>query len=197
MLQAQIKIGPKDAGRRMTLAEFEHAEGQEGRVYELSRGVVVVVDVPNFKHLSQIIEARNQLDAFKVAHPEQIYCILGGMECKVLLADLQSERHPDLAIFKRPPDNLEDLWSTWIPEIIIEVVSLGSEVRDYVEKREEYFAFGVKEYWIFDAAKNQLLVLRRARGQWQEITTRPGETYETKLLPGFVLDCGKVLAAGQ
>jgi Uma2 family endonuclease len=40
-------------------------------------------------------------------------------------------------------------------------VSPGSEVRDYEEKPEEYLAFGVREYWIFDADKETILVLVR------------------------------------
>ena len=41
-----IKIGPADHGRRMSLADFEHAEVQEGLLYELGRGVIIVSDVP-------------------------------------------------------------------------------------------------------------------------------------------------------
>jgi len=46
-LLSKIIVGPADHGRRMTLDEFDTAEGVEGRLYELSRGEVVVTDVPN------------------------------------------------------------------------------------------------------------------------------------------------------
>ena len=67
------------------------------------------------------------------------------------------------------------------------MVSLGGETRDYVEKREEYLAFGVKEYCIIDPEKQEMLVLRRSRGKWVEQTIKPPAEYETKLLPGFKL----------
>ena len=51
MSRTMTRIGPGDHGRRMSLEEFEHAEGQEGRLYELSRGVITVVDVPKPRHL--------------------------------------------------------------------------------------------------------------------------------------------------
>lgn len=35
MLKPAIKIGPADAGRRMTQADFEHAEVQDRYLYEL------------------------------------------------------------------------------------------------------------------------------------------------------------------
>ncbi|MCI0740924.1 MAG: Uma2 family endonuclease, partial [Gemmataceae bacterium] len=133
----------------------------------------------------------------KALHPEQIQIVLGAMECKLLVGEFESERHPDLAIYKKKPPRQEDFWFHWIPEIVIEVVSLGAELRDLVEKREEYLALGIKEYWIVDPAKGQILVLRRSRGKWSEMTLSAGDHYETKLLPGFRLDCGAVLRAGE
>src|SRR5205823_3131080 len=148
MSKTAIQVGPSDHGRRMSLAEFERAEGQEGHLYELGRGVVVVSDVPNPPHLVQVTGIRRQFNAYDLANPGAIYAICSGSEGKILLEDMQSERHPDLLIYKTPPPSQEaDVWFSWIPEIVIEVVSLGSEHRDYVEKREEYLQFGVREYW--------------------------------------------------
>ena len=56
----RVKIGPADNGRRMSLAEFEHAEVVEGRIYELGRGVIVVSDVPNAFHLALFTGVRWQ-----------------------------------------------------------------------------------------------------------------------------------------
>ncbi len=196
MSKTVTTIGPHDQGRRMTLEEFEFAEGVEGRLYELSRGVVTVIDVPKRKHLLQIEAIRDQLYAYKLAHPSRIRTIATGGECKILLEDLQSERHPDLAIYLNPPPNDDqDLWSTWIPELVIEVVSASSAHRDYVEKREEYLQFGVLEYWIFDSDKQQMLVLRRSRGTWSEQVMRPPEMYRTRLLPGLEFACQAVFEA--
>ena len=167
MLKAAIKVGPADHGRHMSLAEFDHAEVQEGHLYELGRGVIVVSDVPKKRHLFQVLSIRDQLFAYKLAQPGRIQVIASGSECKILVAGYESERHPDLAIYKTlPPEEGDDFWSTWIPELVIEVVSPGSELRDYQEKREEYLAFGVREYWIFDAGKQEMLVLQRVAGRW-------------------------------
>ncbi len=113
----------------------------------------------------------------------------------ILLADLESERHPDLAVYFTPPPIGDDFWDIWIPDIAVEIVSPGSQLCDYVEKREEYFDFGVKEYWIVDADKQEVLVLRRSRGKWVERVLRSGDIYETKLLPGFKFDCRQVFDA--
>ena len=114
------------------------------------------------------------------------------------IATLVAERHPDLAVYKTPFP-AEDVWATWIPEIVVEVVSPGAEAehRDYVEKREEYLEFGVREYWIFDADRNEMLVLRRAGDQWNPRTIKPGKLYRTRVLPGLEFDPHPVFAAAQ
>jgi Uma2 family endonuclease len=187
------RIGPADHGRRMTLEEFEFAEAAEGHLYELSRGVVTVIDVPKPRHLGQIKRIKRQVHRYDDAHPGRIDTIATGSECKILLADLQSERHPDLAIYLDPPPAGDpDHWSRWIPAIVIEVVSPSSRIRDYKEKPEEYLRFGVREYWIFDADKRRMTVLRRSGARWRERIVRPGETYRTRLLPGLEFDVAVV-----
>lgn len=191
-------IRPEDDGREMTLEEFEFAEAAEGKFYELSRGVITMIDVPKRKHLAQLVAIRKQLSAFEVANPDVVYGVLSGGECKIPVEGLISERHPDLAIYKTaPPSDVEEseIWASWIPEIVIEVVSPSSVHRDYKEKPEEYLQFGIREYWIVDAEKQQVAVLRRSRGKFAERIVRPGELYSTELLPGFEFDCGKVFEA--
>src|SRR5207248_707962 len=99
MSRTAIQIGPQDHGRRMSLEEFGPAEGREGHLYELSRGVVTVTDVPDERHLAQITAIRRPLAAYDLAHPGRIHTLAAGSECKILLGDLQSERHPDLAVY--------------------------------------------------------------------------------------------------
>ncbi len=181
----------------MSLADFNQAEGQEGYIYELGKGVITVVDVPDRKHLFQLDAARKQLYAYWAAHPKQIHTIASGGECKVLLSVEESERHPDLSIYKSPPDGEEDFWANWIQDIAIEVVSRSSHHRDYVEKREEYFQFGVREYWIIDAEKQQMLALRRSAGRWVEKIVGADEIYRTRLLPEFEFNLAPIFAAAR
>lgn len=195
MSTTTIKIGPSDAGRTMSLDDFDRAEAEDGYLYELSRGVITVVDVPQPRHFAQVNATRRQFVAYDLANPGKIFGIAGGAECKVLIDGLESERHPDLAIYKSaPPEGADDVWSEWIPEIVVEVISPSSRHRDYQEKPEEYLRFGVSEYWILDAERQEPLVLKRSRGRWVERTVRPPDLYRTRLLPGLAFDCGAVFA---
>lgn len=94
-----------------------------------------------------------------------------------------------------PPEDDASLWSVWVPELVIEVVSPGSETRDYNEKREEYCAFGVREYWIIDAAKQEVLALQGNGGKWRETIVRAPQEVASLLLPGFKLNVQAVFDA--
>jgi Uma2 family endonuclease len=193
------RIGPDDHGKRMQLADFEHADVVEGYIYELGRGVIVVSDVPSQSHLVIVNAIRALLYAYRSRHPEVIDQIAAGSDCKLLTQAFESERHPDVAVYKTPPPETEegDPWRDWIPELVVEVVSPNSVHRDYDEKPEEYLAIGVHEYWTIDARKQAMLALRRRAGVWEEQHVKASETYRTPLLPGFKLESKGILGVGK
>ncbi|MBI4614389.1 MAG: Uma2 family endonuclease [Planctomycetes bacterium] len=180
----------------MSLADFARAEGRGGYLYELAKGVVVVVNVPRVSHglLTQAID--DQVRVYKVAHPGVIHFLAPGSDCALRLPGLQSERHPDRALYLTPPPS-DNPWDAWTPEIAIEVVSRGQEERDYGEKREEYLRAGVREYWIFDPHRRTALFLRRQGDEWSEEEKEPASVYRTALLPGFELDLAAVFTVAK
>jgi Uma2 family endonuclease len=184
----------------MSLRAFEFAEVEEGYVYELARGYVVVSEVPNYPHAAMFACIRSLLGHYHVGNPDAIHLILDGSSNKLVVSDWESERHPDIAVYLTKPKGKKDrtMWRTWVPELAIEVVSESSRDRDYTQKRDEYWTLGVKEYWIVDAKLKQVLVLRRGRSQWAEKSLGPTDICETKLLPGFKLPVKAVFdAAGE
>jgi Uma2 family endonuclease len=195
----RVKLGPQNQGQKMSLKVFEFAGVPEGHVYELARGVIVVSEGPDYWHAMQVEVIRDWLRDYKRAHPGRIHAVLGAMECKLLLTDFESERHPDLAVYLRPPPGRKSrtVWRTWIPDVVIEVVSRSSVDRDYVEKREEYWRLGVKEYWIVDALQQRVLLLKRGRTDWRQQELHEDDFCQTKLLPAFRLPCRAVFAAAS
>jgi Uma2 family endonuclease len=189
-----VTIGPKDNGRRMSLDRFDQAKGREGYIYELNKGEIEVTDVPHPRHFAQIQEIRDQLVSYRLAHPDLVHSVTGSNESKILIAADQSERHPDISVYLSPPPDVDDVWSLWVPKIVIEVVSKSSAKRDYEDKPAEYLAFGIDEYWIVDGFEHHMTALTRWRGQWKERVLKPSQKYSTPYLPGFSLDLKRVLA---
>jgi Uma2 family endonuclease len=170
---------------------------RKDQLYEISRGIVTARDPGGPRHLAQIHALQQQLYLYKATHPEVVRLIGGGGECKLLVPPYESERHPDVAVYKTDPPDTQDIWSIWVPEIVVEVVSPGSEKRDYEEKPPEYLAFGVTEYWIVDADKQEFTLMQRSGGRWLTRTLAPADTHKPRPLPAFELQLAPIFAAAR
>jgi Uma2 family endonuclease len=80
-------------------------------------------------------------------------------------------------------------------DLVVEVVSPDDPDRDQVDKRAEYAAAGIPEYWIADPRDNTLTIFTlddgateyRQAGRWGV-----GETAASVLLEGLTVEVGKV-----
>src|SRR5262245_13102246 len=180
-----ILIGPEDDGRRMSLEEFARAEGRPGYLYELDKGVIQAVDVPGLPHALVVQNVRSEFDAYRRANLSRIFLIGGGAETGMQMYDLQSERHPDIAVYlTMPPVDVAQPWDQWTPDIAIEVVSESSAERDYEIKPGEYLRAGVRLYLIADPRDRSMTALTRRMDQWSKRVYRSG-TIKISLLPEF------------
>ncbi len=166
MSTVKVRIGPADNGRRMTLEEFREAEEEEGYRYELARGVLKVVQVPNDPHGQVVDNLHNSVTVYRHQHPRMIRRIGGGGEFRLWVHEKGSGRNPDLAIVFQgaPKDERGRRRLAWVAE----VVSKRGEENDYVKKCEDYLIFGIREYWIIDPQRGQVTVLIR-----EEVPTGP------------------------
>jgi Uma2 family endonuclease len=191
----KVTLTPADHGRLMSLDQFDGADAQEGRIYELNHGVIEVTDVAPPSHLMRLQEVRDRLIMYQLATPGVVHAITGRMECKVLVEQCQSERHPDISLYVTPMPTSKDVWSVWVPAIVVEIVSEESARRDYEQVSDEYLAFGIKEYWIVDPFKSRFTVMTRWRGTWKSKAFKPEQTYVTPILPQFTLELKPVFEA--
>jgi Uma2 family endonuclease len=103
---------------------------------------------------------------------------------------------PDLAVYRDFPRHLlaeEVNWEQVSPILVAEVVSEDDPDKDLDRNVELYRQVpSIREYWVLDPRRDpnrpSLRAYRRRGGRWQRpINVAPGGTYETRLLPGFVL----------
>ncbi len=75
-----------------------------------------------------------------------------------------------------------------VPDLMVEVVSKGSVVRDYVEKKNDYENFGVKEYWLIDPL-NETIIVHALEDKKYKIFSSVEEQgiAKSKILEGFEL----------
>ena len=65
-------------------------------------------------------------------------------------------------------DKITDKRIEGAPDMIIEIVSPGTQSRDYIMKRDLYRRAGVREYWIVDPANKSTVIL--LQGKKEETT---------------------------
>jgi Uma2 family endonuclease len=187
----RLRLGPRSAGLLLTPAEFDRATGIEGWRYELINGVLVVSPIPSIQERDPNEELGHWLRRYRDTHPQ-------GSCLDATLA----EHEIDTGANRRRADRVLWVGLGRLPEvgeaptIVAEFVSSGkmNQERDYIAKRAEYRAIGVRQYWVIDRFRRALTVYD-FRGEKDEERVIPeGETYETPLLPGFVLDVKELLA---
>ncbi len=170
----------------MAFADFVLCDFEDGCLYELGRGLVVVTEIPELRHGRIVMRLHGTFSHHHCEHAGRIYYLATGSTCRIRLPGLASDRHPDLAVYLSPPPTKDDKpWTRWTPDLVVEVVSEGGEERDYVEKREEYLRAGVREYWMLNPNTRILHALQRAGDTWQEQTVVADATYRCPILPGL------------
>jgi Uma2 family endonuclease len=191
--KVKINLGLRSAGMRMTPEEFDAVTRYDDRYcYELIHGVVVVNPIPLEAEGDPNGELEFLLRYYKHYHPQGSALDKTLAERYVRTGD--SRRRADRIIWAglcRLPEPLFD-----VPAIVAEFVSAGKRnyLRDYQEKRDEYMAIGVKEYWIVDRFRRVMTVYRNGPNGVEERIVQENEIYCTDLLPGFELPLGRLLA---
>jgi Uma2 family endonuclease len=188
------RIGPRSAGNSMTPEEFDALPPScwvPGYRYELINGVLVVSPPVSDAEANPNDDLGYLLRTYQETHPNGT--VLDCTMPERTVPGTPQRRRCDRALWVglgRLPDTDKD-----VPAIVVEFVSASREdtLRDYETKREEYLAAGVREYWIIDRFRRILTVYRPGKhGPTYQIVTEQ-QTYQTDLLPGFVLPLARLL----
>lgn len=190
-------LSPDMAGTLMTPEEFDCAEvdSDDASRYELIHGYLIVTPIPSEAEADPNETLGYLLRKYQETHPH-------GQSLDKTLPERhvysgENRRRPDRVIWAglgRHPDPRNDP-----PTIVVEFVSRGrrNRQRDYVEKRQEYEALGVKEYWVIDRFQRTLTVFTRQPATAAERVVAENEVYTTPLLPGFELPLARLFAAAD
>lgn len=188
-------LAPGLGGVRLTPAEFDaidYEDCEPGFRYELIQGVVTVNPAPGLSHNSPNQFLGNLLFLYQTTHPQGK--LLDATEYEVYVRVSSGRRLADRVLWiglGRPVRQKRD-----VPTIIVEFVSPSRRdwLRDYVEKRDDYLAVGVKEYWVIDRFRRKMTVFRPTGSSEMETTIPESDKYQTPLLPGFELKLADLLA---
>lgn len=180
----RLQLGPHSSGAALSPEEFDAAVFEEGWRYELIHEVLVVSPPPLRKERDPNEELGHWLRSYQEARPQGR--TLDATFPEETVVTPTERRRADRVIYAglgRDPHEGE------VPAIVVEFVSAGkrSLSRDHQEKRDEYLAIGVREYWIIDRFARCLTVYQMQGDSCTHQVVREGQVYTTPLLPGFEL----------
>ena len=182
---SDLRLGPDDAGRLISAAEFATAETVEPFQYERVRGRLVVMSPAGPEHRFVSRPFRRKLNVYWEEHLNLIEDV--DIEGWVITSP-DDDRLPDICVYFVGDDEAKKVPHR-VPALVFEFVSQSraDQERDYIHKRDEYHAIGVKEYVIVDRFKRSVLVLRWQPDDYAEHTLTEHDSYSTPLLPGLAI----------
>lgn len=191
-----VKIGPADHGRPLTYHDFATGAWEEGYQYELIDGKLYVAALPNLPQgrIEKWIYAK--LDDYSQEHPEVVNFVYN--KARVFVPDRPgvTNPEPDVAAYRDfplDPPLVNVHWEDVSPLLVVEVLSADDPDKDLVRNVELYLQVPtIREYWLLDSLADpdrpSMRVRRRRGSAWQRVIELDyGDTYKTRLLPGFEL----------
>ena len=175
---------------RLTVQDYLNIPEEDENRYELINGELYMAPAPSWEHQKSTINLATLLDNFVsdtglgevVASPIDVY-----------LSD-EDVFQPDIVFISN--ERLGIIHSDGIhgaPDLVIEVLSPGTERIDRTLKSERYEMFEVSEYWQANPIAKTILVLRARDGAFERVGLfTEGMTLETPLLPGLRVDVSEV-----
>jgi len=188
---------------RMTLKDYlTYDDGTETR-YELEDGVLIEMGAEN--PLNPQIASFLLSVFFQLGVP--IYRLVIGHQIGVS-STRATARQPDLMVHSEASDAaiMHDgkllQFSAPPPMLVVEIVSSSdtdqkSRSRDYVDKRQEYAARGIPEYWIVDPIAEMMLICTLNDRSYQSVEFRNNDTLISPTFRALDLTAEHVLRAGR
>jgi Uma2 family endonuclease len=157
-------MSTQPAVRRWTYDEFARLPN-DGNRYEIIGGELFVTPAPNPIHARVAARITRVLDTF--AEDNGLGAVFTG-QIDVLFGE-GDYLEPDILFVRQ--DRIDVVTSRGVeaaPDLVVEVLSPTTAMRDRRAKRERYAHFGVPEYWIVDPVARRIEIYRVADGSRRE-----------------------------
>lgn len=131
----------------LTAAEYELLDEDFCRTVEVVDGMIVFCESPSREHQRLMVRLAHALEVHARRASTAETCFDVGADVDLRLWDVPLlNRRPDVVLHTCVPD--DTLLRSQDAVLVIEIVSVGSEKRDSVDKMAEYAGAGIPHYWI-------------------------------------------------
>ena len=177
----------------------EASDLSEGR-YEYWNGELIPVMAESF--WNDTIALFIQVVLMSIGVPFQL---IRPHNCEIEVIGTPRTRFPDLTVLDEIHLTLLDRRLTITrqmppPSLVVEVVSPGDDrsenyLRDYQDKRDQYAAIGIPEYWLIDPDRSWVMVGTLIENQYQFKTFSADEMIVSPSFPSVDVTASQVLNA--
>ncbi len=172
------KESPKYTGWKVTREEYLSLP-DDGFIYDMIDGVLELSPSGFFDHGN----LASRFGYFLQSYLERNRCGKMTTETDIFLPDGGDVLRPDISFILNNNLSIVKGHIHGVPDLICEVLSESTRLRDLGVKADRYLLNGVREYWIIDPKKKEILVwINRGKKEWEK---KSGELLNSNLLPGF------------
>ena len=178
----------KIAEKPITYHEFLEIDFPENAdlIYELLNGYIVKYNAPESKH--QFISANLHLIIGSYVKEKKLGRVLYA-PISVFLNEYNAPQPDLLFVSKKNESIIHDKGIVGVPDLIVEIISPGSIIRDRIEKKEIYEQAGVKEYWIVDPKYKSIEVYELSKEVYKLISSaEENGTIRSKVIKNFAIN---------
>ena len=178
---------------RFTYEDYKSLPESETRRYELLEGELVLVPSPTEYH--QRISRNLEFILWKFVKERNLGWVYDAPLDVVLgEGDAREVVQPDIFFISKEREGIiaeEEIRGA--PDLVIEIISPGTEERDRHYKKTLYARHGVREYWIVDPEAKAIEVYVPGEKGFELVKAyKVGETLKSPLLQGLEVDLGEV-----
>jgi Uma2 family endonuclease len=176
----------------MTTDEYLYGTEETNRARELAYGRVREPPAPFFSHQQIVLRVARALADHVTAEN------LGQVAIAPLDVVLDRDRHlivqPDVLFVARERLAIIDQQVWGAPDLVVEVLSAGTEQHDRGEKLGWYRQYGVRECWLVDGATDAVVVVDFCGREPVRRTARQLEPIRSTVLPALNLLAARIFS---
>ncbi len=178
------------AEKKITVKEFLQMEFEgEDAYYELINGEIVKKSSPSLRH--QETSQNINFEMLKFVRTKKMGKVFTA-PTDVYLDDY-THLIPDLFFVSKKNKNILDYGGEGIvrgaPDLIVEILSPSSTLKDRFDKKNIYEKRGVREYWIVDPNNKTIEIYENKKGVYEPFSFAAGEgKVASKVLKGLELE---------
>jgi Uma2 family endonuclease len=179
--------------RRLTYDDLLLFPEDDRLRHEIIDGVHYVTAAPNLRHQDLVGRLYLAIGNFLASHPGIGRVFVSPVDVVFTIHDVVG---PDLVfVAGDQTDILTEANIQGAPAIVVEILSKSTRSRDERIKKQLFDRGGVREYWMVDPDRSQLIVhLREVDGfhACAPLSAAEGAVLTTPLLPGFSLSLSEL-----